>query len=101
MNPIALPRWMLSTRTMDLSSVDVVLIFALVLHNHGTADAIRATAKRIRDKVCMEHRPKMRLLANTEDDARVLQAAINIVERSTSQLGILPGRPFPVRGMTR
>ncbi|MND20835.1 hypothetical protein D3C76_48270 [compost metagenome] len=94
MNVITLPRWLMNTRTMQLSSVDVVLIFALSLRNHGTADAIRSTAARIRDKVCMEHRPKMRLLAKTTDDAKVMQAAMNIVQRATDQLGIHPGVEF-------
>lgn len=94
---VVMPRWLMNTRTMELSSVDVVLVFALVLSIHGTPDAVRETALRMRNKVCMEHQPKMKLLARTTDDEKVMQAAINIVQRATDQLGILPGVKFPVR----
>ncbi len=83
--PITLPRW-LSTQTMQLSSLDVAVAFALTLRIHGTADAVRTTAHRMRDKVCMEHRPKLRLLAREPDDAKVLTAATNITNRVTALL---------------
>ncbi|MFU7207688.1 hypothetical protein ACM75C_08505 [Pseudomonas aeruginosa] len=41
---IALPRWLLRTTTMQMHSVDVVLVMALVLQHHGTADAVRRAA---------------------------------------------------------
>lgn len=92
--PITLPRWLMSTTTMQMSSVDLVVVFALSLSIHGTADA----ARQMRDKVCMEHQPKLNLLARIEDDAKVMQAVVNIVQRATDQLGILPGVTFPVNG---
>lgn len=49
--PITLPRWLMNTRSMQLNSVDVVLIMALTLRIHGTADAIRQAARNIRFKV--------------------------------------------------
>lgn len=92
--PIALPRWLMNTRSMQLNSVDVVLIMALNLRIHGTADAIRQTARNIRFKVCKEHQPKMKQLANLEKDEEVILCAFNIVQRATDALGILPGKLF-------
>ncbi|UXJ54852.1 DUF7740 domain-containing protein [Pseudomonas citronellolis] len=95
---VPLPRWLMNTRTMELNSLDVVLAVALVLQVHGTAEAVRQLAGRIRDKVCMEHRPKMRALARLQNDELVLQTALNIVQRATDVLGIHPGTPFPIPG---
>lgn len=92
--PIALPRWLMNTRSMQLNSVDVVLIMALTLRIHGTADAIRQTARNIRFKVCKEHQPKMKTLAKLESDEEVILCAQNIVQRATDALGILQGKPF-------
>ncbi|MNQ65046.1 hypothetical protein D3C85_794910 [compost metagenome] len=91
---ITLPKWLQNTRTMQISSVDVVLIFALVLKIHGTPAAIRQTAMNIRFKVCMEHQPKMKMLAREKDDEKVMRCALTIVQRATDQLGILPGEVF-------
>lgn len=93
-NVITLPRWLMHTRTMQLNSIDVVLILALVLKVHGTAQAVRDTAVRIRTKVCMEHQPKMKALSRLADDGAVLRAAYNIVQRATDALGIHPGAVF-------
>lgn len=95
MNPITLPRW-LARNSAQLNSVDVVLIMALTLRIHGTADAVRQTAHNLRFKVCMEHQPKMKALARLENDAEVLLCAFNIVQRATDALGILPGEIFEV-----
>ncbi len=84
------------TRTMGMTSVDVVVVLALVLALHGTAAAVRRAARQMADKVCMEQQPGMKRLAKVEDDAKVMAAATNIVQRATDQLGILPGQPFPV-----
>ncbi|EPB6485942.1 hypothetical protein ACRQ9B_006566, partial [Pseudomonas aeruginosa] len=94
---IALPRWLLRTTTMQMHSVDVVLVMALVLQHHGTADAVRRAAGQLRDRVCAEHRPKMTALMRMQDDAAALQVALNIVQRATDALGILPGTAFPAR----
>ncbi len=80
---------------MQMHSVDVVLVMALVLQHHGTADAVRRAAGQLRDRVCAEHRPKMTALMRMQDDAAALQLALNIVQRATDALGILPGTPFP------
>lgn len=94
---IALPRWLLRTTTMQMHSVDVVLVMALVLQHHGTADAVRRAAGQLRDRVCAEHRPKMTALMRMQDDAAALQVALNIVQRATGALGILAGKPYPAR----
>lgn len=96
MNAIPLPRWLMKTRTMQFNSVDVVLIMALTLRIHGTAEAIRKTAMSLRFKVCMEHQPRMKQLAKLDKDEEVILCAFNIVQRATDTLGILPGRLFEV-----
>ncbi|MFK8398122.1 hypothetical protein M2D07_006375 [Pseudomonas sp. BGr12] len=96
---IPLPRWLMKTQSMELNSVDVVVVMALVLRIHGTADAVRQLARRIRDKVCMEHRPKMRALARMENDDQALRTALTIVQRATDALGIYPGQPFHVQSI--
>ncbi len=80
---IALPRWLLRTTTMQMHSVDVVLVMALVLQHHGTADAVRRAAGQLRDRVCAEHRPKMTALMRMQEDVAALQVALNIVQRAT------------------
>lgn len=93
---ILLPKWLMRTQSMQFNSVDVVLIMALTLRIHGTADAVRQTARNLRFKVCMEHQPKMKALAKLADDRATLQSALNIVQRATDALGVLPGVPFEV-----
>ena len=39
----------------------------------------------------------MTALMRMQDDAAALQVALNIVQRATDALGILPGTPFPAR----
>ncbi len=82
---------------MQMHSVDVVLVMALVLQHHGTADAVRRAAGQLRDRVCAEHRPKMTALMRMQDVVAALQVALNIVQRATDALGILPGTAFPAR----
>lgn len=94
--PIRLPKWLATTYTMQFNSIDFTLALALTLRIHGTADAVRQTAKNLRHKVCMEHQPKIKLLAKIEDDAAVLKCAKNIVQRVTDALDIHPGQPFEV-----
>ena len=52
----------MGTTTMQMHSVDVVLVMALVLQHHGTTDAVRRAAGQLRDRVCAEHRPNMTAL---------------------------------------
>lgn len=93
---ITAPKWLTRTRWMQFNSVDVVLVMALTLRIHGTADAVRQAAFNLRLKVCMEHQPKMKALARLENDSEVLLCAHRIVQQATDALGILPGQLFEV-----
>lgn len=94
MNAITLPAWLQRTTTMRMSNLDVTLAFALVLRNHGTADAVRKAARKMRDLCCMEHRPRMKTLANMASDDQVMRVATAIVQDVTDFLGIHKGRLF-------
>src|SRR5690606_9390001 len=61
----------------------VALCFALTLRNHGTVEAVRATARRLVDKVCMEHQPNMKKLARGTDIAedKTIPCALAIINR--------------------
>lgn len=89
----------------------VALCFALVLRQHGTVDAVRATAHRLADKVCREQQPHLRALArrptneaahqhdprvklNGVRDADVLTVALNIINRVCDLVVIRPEHPF-------
>lgn len=85
------------TKTYEFNNLDVTLLFALSLREHGTAEALRGMARRIRDRVCREHRPNMRALMECRDDQKVITAALNIVQRVTDLLQIHPGTPFQVK----
>lgn len=98
--PTRLPKWLSATRTMQFDSIDLTLAMALTLRIHGTADAIRQTARNMRHKVCMEHQPKVKLLAKLGDDNAVLKCAKNIVQHVTDQIGIAPGQPFEVLNLS-
>lgn len=73
---------------------DIALRFALCLQIHGTADALRATARELAPKVCYEHQPNMKLLSRTMDDEKVFVAAINIINRVCDLLGLAPDSEF-------
>ena len=87
----------MNTTTMKFNSIDVIFLMALSLKIHGTVGEVRQLARNIRNDVCMEHRPKMRALSKLPDDRLVMQAALNIVQRGTDALGILPGEVFEIR----
>lgn len=73
---------------------DIALRFALCLRIHGTAESIRQTARAMADKVCYEHQPNMKLLSRTKDDAAVMTAALNIINRVCNLMGIAPEESF-------
>lgn len=87
----ALPRALTRTYSMEFNSISVVLVMAMVLREHGTPDAVRKAAGRLRDKVCMEHRTIMARLMRMSDDAVVMTVARNIANRGTDAMGVLPG----------
>lgn len=119
-NVIPLPRFCAGlqrkyiTKTGDqFQPLDVALGLALSVRLHGTVEAARGTARRMAEKVCMEHRPKLvalsRVPTNIEQHRRdpaaklngvldedVLHVARRIVERVSDALGVAPGVPFEV-----
>lgn len=81
------------TASTPLNSLDVVLVMALTLKFHGTADALRAAALRIRNKAPYEHRPKLKALAQLKDDGRVKACAWQLLDRTQALQGCPPPEP--------
>lgn len=77
---------------------DVALAFALSLRMHDSADHLRRLARRLVDKVCLEHQPNMKRLAREPDDAKVFDAALKIINRVCDLLDIGPGTRFVRNG---
>ena len=89
----------------------VALCFALTLRQHGTAEAVRATAKRLASRVCREQQPRLNALARRPTneaqhqrdprvkldgvrDRDVLPVALNIINRVCDLVRIAPEQPF-------
>ena len=77
---------------------DVALAFALSLRFHDSADNLRRLARRLVDKVCLEHQPNMKRLAREPDDAKVFDAALKIINRVCDLLDIGHGATFVRNG---
>ncbi|MHB2048906.1 DUF7740 domain-containing protein [Pseudomonas sp. VEM90] len=77
---------------------DVAMAFALSLRFHDSADHLRRLARRLVDKVCLEHQPNMKRLAREPDDAKVFDAALKIINRVCDLLDIGPGATFVRNG---
>lgn len=77
---------------------DVALAFALSLKFHDSADELRKLARRLVDKVCLEHQPNLKRLAREPDDAKVFDAALKIINRVCDLLDIGPGATFVRNG---
>ncbi|MBO2889523.1 hypothetical protein [Pseudomonas asiatica] len=77
---------------------DVALAFALSLRFHDSADHLRRLARRLVDKVCLEHQPNMKRLAREPDDAKVFDAALKIINRVCDLLEYAPGTAFVRNG---
>lgn len=77
---------------------DVALAFALSLRMHDNADHLRRMARRLVEKVCLEHQPNMKRLAREPDDAKVFDAALKIINRVCDLLDIGPGTSFVRNG---
>ena len=76
-----------NTHSTPLNSLDVVLTMALTLKFHGTAQALRDTARRIRPRAPYEHRPKLKALAALPNDSRVLACAWQLLDNTRELLG--------------
>lgn len=77
---------------------EVALAFALSLREHDSADHLRRLARRLVDKVCLEHQPNMKRLAREQDDAKVFDAALKLINRVCDLLDIGPGTRFVRNG---
>jgi hypothetical protein len=77
---------------------EVALAFALSLQVHDSADHLRRLARRLVDKVCLEHQPNMKRLAREPDDAKVFDAALKIINRVCDLLEYAPGTQFVRNG---
>ena len=77
---------------------DVAMAFALSLRVHDSADHLRRLARRLVDKVCLEHQPNMKRLAREPDDAKVFDAALKIINRVCDLLDIGHGTRFVRNG---
>lgn len=73
---------------------EVALAFALSLREHDSADHLRRLARRLVDKVCLEHQPNMKRLAREPDDAVVFADALKVINRVCDLLDISPGTRF-------
>lgn len=77
---------------------DVALAFALSLRVHDSADHLRRLARRLVDKVCLEHQPNMKRLSREPDDAKVFDAALKIINRVCDLLEYAPDTRFVRNG---
>lgn len=83
------------TQSTRLNSLDVVLCFALTLHYHpGSAPALRATARRMRNDSPYEHRPKLRRLLELSDRS-VLDTCWRMVDQTWELSDGHDERPAP------
>jgi hypothetical protein len=102
---VTLPNWMKAVKKHYITRSggqyqpeDVALSFALSLRYHDSADELRALARRLVDKVCLEHQPNMRRLAREPDDALVFDAALKIINRVCDLMGYGPDTQFERNG---
>ena len=85
--PITLPRCMSVPRRFVSSrpawnSLAVALAFALALREHGTPEAVQATAHRLVSKVPMEKQPNMKRLARGIDipKDKAIPCAVEVID---------------------
>jgi hypothetical protein len=98
---IALPRWLsrpvskyITRSGSRWQPETVALCFAITLRQYGTIEAVRATARRLSDLVCREQQPRLKSLARTVPDDKVIQVALNIINRVCDLCDIAPGTEF-------
>ncbi|MBV1814479.1 hypothetical protein KTT58_17175 [Pseudomonas viridiflava] len=92
---VTLPSWMKSVKKLyntrsggQYRPDDVALAFAISLRLYDSADQLRALARRLVDKVCLEHQPNMKRLSREPDDAKVFDAALKIINRVCQLLDV-------------
>lgn len=96
-----LPSWMTSVKKLyntksggNYSPEDVALAFALSLRIHNDADELRALARNLVGKVCLERQPNMRKLAREKNDELAFDVALRIVNRVCDLKRIGAGSQF-------
>ncbi|SEI98180.1 hypothetical protein SAMN04244579_02679 [Azotobacter beijerinckii] len=92
-----MPAFLMDTRSAKVNPLCYALAMAWALKEHGTAAAVRATARRVASDVFRPHQPKVKRLAKELDDDAVMKHATQVVDDVCEVLGILPGVPFPVK----
>ncbi|MEE4662818.1 hypothetical protein V2L09_02650 [Pseudomonas alliivorans] len=92
---VTLPSWMKSVKKLyntrsggQYRPDDVALAFAVSLRMYDSADQLRALARRLVEKVCLEHQPNMKRLSREPDDAKVFDAALKIINRVCQLLDV-------------
>lgn len=85
------------TTSTRYNSMDVVLALSLALKIHGTAQAIRDTARSMRHNAPYEHRPKLKRLAEYPEDYKVLSAAWQMLDRTVELFPPVPDLYEPPR----
>lgn len=118
-NAITLPRYLAEIQRRKyitqsgpmMQPLDVALRLAIVLRNHGTVESVRRLARTLADQVCAEQRPRLKELGrrptndwehqrdpavrlNGVPDDRVIECALNIINRYCALAGIAPDTPF-------
>ncbi|KPW49780.1 hypothetical protein ALO82_101065 [Pseudomonas syringae pv. broussonetiae] len=104
---MTLPSWMKSVKKLyntrsggQYQPDDVALAFAVSLRLYDSADQIRSLARRLVDKVCLEHQPNMKRLSREPDDAKVFDAALKIINRVCHLLDVGGETEFVRNGET-
>lgn len=104
---VTLPGWMKSVKKLyntrsggQYRPDDVALAFAVSLRLYDSADQLRALARRLVDKVCLEHQPNMKRLSREPDDAKVFDATLKIIYRVCHLLDVGADTEFVRNGET-
>lgn len=98
--PMTLPNWMtkvikpghITRSTMDAGHL--VLLLALSLRLHDSADHIRDLCRRVLSEVPMGMQPNMKRLAREPDDEKVFAAALLIINKGCLKMNIAPDVVF-------
>lgn len=93
----AMPAFLMDARSAKINPLCYALAMAWALKEHGTAAAVRATARRVARDVFLPHQSKVKRLAKELDDAAVMKHATQVVDDVCRLLDIEPDKPFPVK----
>ena len=88
MGQLIAPAWSLRTSSSRLNTLDAAVCLALSLREHGTDEAIRRTAGRLRDLVPAENRPQMSKIMRETRPGEAIAIVERIITNATEALGI-------------